>query len=119
MIKQDDIKESTYSLFGKGSYIKGNLTLVGNTHIYSTIEGDITHTDGSNLILEYSSKITGNIQGTDIVITGTFKGNLTSTGKVIIQPTAHVTGQIDCKNLIVQPGAFLEITGNASDEDAN
>lgn len=115
MIQLDDIKESNYSLIGKECYIKGDITLVGNTHIYSKIDGDITHTDNSTLVLEYSARIKGNINATDVVIIGKFKGKLVATGKVIIQPTARVTGEIECHNLIVQPGAFLEIKATAQE----
>ena len=113
MINTQEIQESDYSLFGKKSFIKGDLQLVGTTHIHSTIEGDITHLDGSTLILEFHSQVRGNINATNVIIMGSFDGNITAQGKVIIQPTAHVIGNIKCDSLLIQPGAFVEVTADA------
>ncbi len=117
MIQTTEIHESNYSLLGKHCKIQGDLTLRGTTHIFSEIKGSIKHSDDSTLILEHCSNVEGSITGTDVILIGTFNGTIHASGKVIIQPTAKVTGEINCQNLVVQPGAFLEITGTASCEN--
>lgn len=47
--------------------------------------------------------IKGNLQSkTDIRIDGTLEGNLNSEAKVIIGPSALITGDISCKSIVIQ-----------------
>ena len=57
-----------------------------------------TTTTAINLI-GAGTEITGDVNSnSDIRIDGTMKGNLKTTGKVVIGETGKVNGEIDCKN---------------------
>lgn len=111
MISVNEIKEDNYSHLGRNTIIKGEITLAGDTHINALLEGTITHTTGENLTLEYHSQVKGTLHGHNLTIMGEFTGDIICDGKVTIYPTARVKGTIECEQLIVQPGAHLEITG--------
>jgi cytoskeletal protein CcmA (bactofilin family) len=104
----EEIEESNYSLLGRKCNFKGEFTVAGKTYIHSTIEGKITSIDQETIVLEFHALVTGTIKAHDIIIFGSFHGDLKSTGKVVLRPTAKVTGSISCTDLIVMPGAFLD-----------
>jgi len=111
VISVNEIKEDNYSHIGKETKITGDITFSGDTHVNAHIEGTIHHTSGHHLTLEYHSLINGSIHGHNVTIMGQFTGDIICTGKVVIYPTAKVQGSIQCEQLVVQPGAHLEIKG--------
>lgn len=85
--------------------IEGNLIFKSPTIINSLIKGNIVSTD--EIIVEFESKIEGNISSPSIIIKGHVNGDITSTGKVELTSTASVIGRIKSYQLSVAPGAQL------------
>ncbi len=113
MITEQELQEERFSIIGKGCQIEGALHLIGTTHLYATINGNVYHQGEKEelLTIEFGAKINGNITGNNIIILGTINGDIKATGKVVIQPTANITGSIQCKTLLVEPGAVINIKG--------
>ncbi len=57
----------------------------------------------------------GNINCHNIEIHGQFEGTLKASGLVAIFPPASVTGDIQSEQLVVYPGAILNINGHTTD----
>ena len=85
--------------------VKGNIVEKERLMTDSKIEGDIT---ADALQTFESSKITGNINSSNVSVGGSLKGNINS-DKVRIRSTAVVDGVLNQKNLSIEDGAKLKI----------
>ena len=108
------IKNQDYSYYGIGSRLKGEIHLKGITHFASKFEGNIQVEDDADLYIEKDGSINGTINCNNIEIYGNIIGKLTAKGIVTIYPTGKLSGTVDSKNLIVYPGAILNIEGNTN-----
>jgi len=109
------IKDQNFSYLGKNSKMSGKFHLSGNTRISCDIDGEITMTDKSDLFIEPCASFIGTIHCHNIEVHGQFEGSLKASGIVSIYPPACVTGDIQCENLLVYPGAILNIDGHTTD----
>lgn len=107
-----DLKSFHYSFLGKDSKFKGEFELTGLTKLASMVEGKIKMDPSSPLVLESSCHFTGEIVCHNLEIFGKVNGKIHATGKVIIRPTAVVNGEIKASNIVVYPGAVLNIDGH-------
>lgn len=110
-----DVKTKNFSVIGRNSVLKGDFIFQGLTRISCEIEGKITTTEESMLILEKDSNISGDIKCHDIEIHGIFDGKINANGKIVAYPSAKVSGEIHCSSLIIYPGAFINIEGHAEE----
>ena len=85
--------------------IKGNITEKEKLITDSKIDGDIS---AETLQTYEGSKITGNINSSNVSLGGVSKGNINS-DKVRIKSTAEVDGVLNQKNLSIEDGAKLKI----------
>ncbi|MBK22385.1 MAG: hypothetical protein CME70_00145 [Halobacteriovorax sp.] len=100
-----DIREQNFSFFGKNSKLNGTFHLKGQTFIACSIEGDVYLDDDSDLTIEKTGSIKGQLHVHDLKIYGHIEGVIRSSGKVILYPGASVNGEITAENLVIQPGA--------------
>ena len=108
-----NLEQQDFSHFGKDSRISGIFKLAGPTMISAHLEGELIMEDNSDICIERDGHFNGKIKCSNIKIFGTFEGGLISTGKVEIFPSACITGEIKAFNLVVYPGAKLNIEGHA------
>lgn len=106
-----DIQKQDFSFLGKGSKISGVFHLQGPTHMSSEIDGEIFMKDKSDLCIEKSGCFIGNITCHNLEIYGHFEGSIESSGKVTVYPPANLTGKVKTKNLVIYPGATINIDG--------
>ena len=85
--------------------IKGDIVEKEKLMTDSKIEGDVT---AYSLQTFESSKITGNINSSNVSLGGALKGNINS-AKVRIISTADLDGVLNQKNLSIEEGAKLKI----------
>ncbi|MCK5074162.1 MAG: polymer-forming cytoskeletal protein [Bacteriovoracaceae bacterium] len=112
-----NIKEQDFSFWGQGSKIKGEFHLKGPTLLGSIVEGELVMTDNAPLCVEREGSFKGTVKCHDIEIYGSFEGILQATGRATIYPSATLLGTIRAHDLIVHPGATLNIEGHTSDHD--
>ena len=85
--------------------IKGNIVEKEKLVTDSKIDGDVT----ADVLQTYeSSKITGNVNSSNVSVGGSLKGNINS-DKVRIKSSADVEGVMNQKNLSIEDGAKLKI----------
>lgn len=106
-----DLKNQTFSYVGRGGKQVGEFTFLGNTHLNSIIQGKITVEGDSLLTIEKFAEINGEIECHNLELFGVFSGEIHSSGKVVIHPTATVSGKIFAKNFSIFPGAVVNIDG--------
>ena len=118
-MNQQQLADKQITIIGKNSFLKGQIELTGMVRVACKVEGTLIHTpisrEGQNqdlLILERESVFTGNIIAEDIEIYGKLTGDIKSKGRVIIHSGSEVSGTIAAFNLIIYPGASVEIEGH-------
>ena len=117
MIKDQDFHEFYYNVLGAKSRINGDLILSGDAIITSEIHGTLEMLNEGKLVLERGSFVKGKISAFDLEIFGTVEGDIVCSGLVSIRASAQVTGTIKSGRLVVYPGAILEMSTVASDQD--
>ena len=106
-----NIQDQEFSFFGEGSQIKGDFFLKGTTHLASRIEGSVEMDRETNLIIEPEGSLKGTVKCFDLELYGAFNGEIEAKGTVTIYPSAKFDGKIITKNLVVFPGATVNMTG--------
>ncbi len=110
------------NILGKHNKLKGSFLFKGLTRIACKIEGDIEHRALNEkdstlepLILERESEVIGDISGEYIEVFGKYQGNITGRSRVILHSGSHCKGIINSKDLVIYPGANVEIEGHTED----
>jgi cytoskeletal protein CcmA (bactofilin family) len=99
------INQQNFSFFGKGSKLNGTFHLKGQTFIACSIEGNLFLDDDSDLTIELSGSVKGNLDVHNLKVYGHIDGIIRSSGKVILYPGSSVEGEVTAENLVIQPGA--------------
>jgi len=101
--------ETIDTLVGTGSILQGDLEFTGGLRVDGHIKGHVSAQDSNNgtLVLSESGIVEGDINVPHVVINGTVKGNIASTGHVELQANAKITGDIHYKAVEMELGAVL------------
>lgn len=114
-----DLRQQSFTFIGSGSNLSGNFAFRGNTNIAGNLDGEIEMIDNAKLIINFLGTMRGKIKGHHIEIHGNFEGNIEATGHVKALPTAKIDGNIKAKDLIIYPGAKINIEGSTEQGPAN
>jgi cytoskeletal protein CcmA (bactofilin family) len=101
--------ETIDTLVGAGSVLQGDLEFTGGLRVDGHIKGHVSAHDSSNgtLVLSESGVIEGDVNVPHVVVNGTVKGNIASTGHVELQANANISGDIHYKAVEMELGAVL------------
>ncbi|MFT6408689.1 MAG: cytoskeletal protein CcmA (bactofilin family) [Arenicella sp.] len=101
--------ETIDTLIGAGSILQGDLEFTGGLRVDGHIKGHVSAQDSNNgtLVLSESGVIEGDVNVPHVVINGTVKGNIASTGHVELQANANISGDIHYKAVEMELGAVL------------
>lgn len=101
--------ETVDTLLGNGTVLQGDLEFSGGLRVDGHIKGHINALDTNNgtLVLSETGVIEGNVTVPHVVVNGTVKGNIISSGQVEMQSKAQVTGDIHYKAVEMELGASL------------
>ena len=83
--------------------MEGRYTCSGTVVIDATFKGDITSRD--TLVIGDHGAVHATVQTADLVVRGTFVGNVTATGRVELKRSARVTGDIEAPVIVMEEGA--------------
>lgn len=86
--------------------LEGTLECPGTFRVEGDVKGLLisTHT----LILGEEARVEGQIEGTDVVISGHFNGVIFAKGKVEIHNKGIATGEIHSHCLVIEPGGIFD-----------
>lgn len=112
-MNDQDFKDFNYNVLGAKSRVKGDLVLYGDAIINSHVEGSIEVQEHGKLILERGSSVNGRIKAFDLEIFGTVEGLIECSGTVSIRSSARVQGEIRSGNLVIYPGAIVEMKASS------
>lgn len=98
------------SLFSEGININGDISLNATSELRCSINGNISETVESKVILANSSKVVGNINVTTLIVDGNIKGDIT-VKNLIIESKACINGNISySESLEVKSGSIINGT---------
>ncbi|MBY0515770.1 MAG: polymer-forming cytoskeletal protein [Bacteriovoracaceae bacterium] len=103
----EDFKTSHFNIVGFGSKLNGEIHFEGRSSVGGDIKGQIIAAEKSLLIIEKTANVEGKIQGHDIEIHGTFKGELEAHGLLSLRPGCHVEGTLKAERIVIYPGAQI------------
>ncbi len=101
--------ETIDTLIGSGSILQGDLEFTGGLRVDGHVKGHLSaqDTNQGTLVLSESGVVEGDINVPHVVVNGTVKGNIVSSGHVELQASAKVTGDIHYKAVEMELGAVL------------
>ncbi|HLE11776.1 MAG: hypothetical protein A2504_15240 [Bdellovibrionales bacterium RIFOXYD12_FULL_39_22] len=114
-----NLASQNFSYFAKNSKLIGSFEMSGPTHLASHLEGELFMLSSATLYIERLGVFIGKINCHNLEIYGQFEGTIVSSGKVIIYPSAQVTGEIQCRNLLIMPGSSVNFTGHTTDANSS
>ena len=94
------------SLIGKNIKIVGEVTGSSDLTVDGRVEGKIRIS--KLLTIGPAGEVVAEIHGENVVVIGRVNGNVSADQKVILKPTAMVTGNISCQSFVVNEGASFE-----------
>lgn len=94
------------TLIGKNTKLSGKIEATGAIRVDGEIDGDII-ADG-NITIGIDGKITGNLEGSSIFISGTVYGNIKCSDYLRLGNTAKLIGDVEVKTLIIDENAIFE-----------
>jgi cytoskeletal protein CcmA (bactofilin family) len=109
----EDFKASRFNIIGKKTKLKGEIELDGKTSISGEIVGNIFASEGSDIVIEKSGRIHGNIQAFNVEIKGQVEGEIHARGTLSIKAGSQVSGIIQAERLVIYPGAQVNSKADA------
>src|SRR5437867_7994690 len=100
---------SEVTVVGKGARLEGNLVSAGSLRIDGQLKGKIT-AEG-DVSLSPQSEVDAEIRATNVVVGGTFKGNIIAANRTELAKGGKVDGNVTTKVLVVAEGA--QFTGQS------
>ncbi|MFM2306569.1 MAG: hypothetical protein RLZZ367_1238 [Bacteroidota bacterium] len=88
---------------GQGTVLNGDLSTEGDIRIDGKIIGNVT--SKAKTVVGATGVIQGNVFCQNAYVDGTVNGNIEVSELLILSKTAHVTGDIKIKKLVVEEGA--------------
>ncbi|MBL7073944.1 polymer-forming cytoskeletal protein [candidate division KSB1 bacterium] len=101
------------TIIGKESTIEGNIKVKNSLRIDGQIKGGVISTE--TVTIGADGLVEGDIQAKEIILGGRVIGNLSSTGRIILENQARLSGDLCTRKLIIDEGAVFE--GNCKMED--
>jgi cytoskeletal protein CcmA (bactofilin family) len=109
--KSTGIRQTKFAtLIAHDVTLSGNLVFSEGLRLDGHVQGDIRGKAGSQtlLVLSQLGSITGNVHGHDVVINGKIVGDVVAEHFVELQAAAHVTGNIEYRQLRMEAGATVD-----------
>ncbi len=93
------------TLIGAGTKIEGTINSSGSIRIDGEYKGTIN--SGGNLIVGQKGVADGEFNVKNATIGGKLKGKLIASEKILLESTAHLSGEIISQRLVIEEGAIF------------
>lgn len=94
------------SLLGVGVQCEGTARVEGTLRLDGAFHGNLEV--GETLIIGHSGSFTGRACGREVVIAGSFKGEVLGTEQVELQKGARMEGDVLTRSFVIEPGVHFE-----------
>ncbi|MBM7854390.1 cytoskeletal protein CcmA (bactofilin family) [Desulfohalotomaculum tongense] len=105
--KSDSINHSKVdTVIGDGTYINGDIKVDGVLRIDGKVDG---HVDiNGDVIIGPTGYVNADINGNNVTVAGEVHGNITLKGKLELDSTAKLYGDIEVSKLVINEGAIFK-----------
>lgn len=93
------------TVIGVGARLDGNLISAASLRIEGKITGQVS-AEG-DVIVAPEAEVEADIKATNVILAGTYRGNITASGRLELSSTAKVEGNLSCASLAVEEGALF------------
>ncbi|MBU0507516.1 polymer-forming cytoskeletal protein [bacterium] len=98
------------TLLSKDTEIRGSVKTQGPIRIDGSVIGDLT--SAKTITIGATGVVDGNVTGEDVIIAGKVKGTLTARGKIALESTAQIEGDLHTSRLSIAEGAMFRGQSN-------
>jgi len=105
-----------FSFIGQGTNLQGNIRFEGETKIAGLVKGEIRSGDFP-LSIEPTGKFEGTIYCHNLFVYGDIKGDINSTGRVILFPSSSFRGNLITGQLVIHPGACVNMDAKTEESE--
>lgn len=102
---KDDHKK--FSIIDEGFTVDGTVTGKGRLVIKGVVKGAVS---GDNVVIAEEGAVYAEAKATVLTIGGTFDGQVEVDKELIILATGKCSGQVKCRDLVVEAGGLLNAT---------
>lgn len=106
-MKKEDQKK--FSIIDRGFTVDGTVAGTGRLVIKGTVKGAVT---GDNVVIAEEGSVFAEARCSEMTIGGNFDGQVEVTRALVILSTGNCSGQVTCKDLVVEAGGRLNATVN-------
>lgn len=99
------VQDEVETVVGPSVNVEGDFASEGNIVVKGTVSGSVF--TSKHLTVEMGAKIIANVRAGSATVAGEVKGNMKIKESLELVSTSKVLGDIDVKNLKVEPGALL------------
>jgi cytoskeletal protein CcmA (bactofilin family) len=97
-------KSKGLSIIDKGLTVEGTVKAEGKLIIAGSMQGTLT---GNEVVTVEGSHVSAQVKVQDLVVAGSFEGDITAYGSLRILKTGNIGGTIMCKDLSLEAGGRL------------
>lgn len=90
------------------SFFEGHLSKCESVSVEGRFEG--SHLIAREIFIGRSGRVRSSLKADSVIVEGTLIGNIEASVRVILMPSARVTGGISTHELIIQKGVLFEGT---------
>jgi len=98
------------TLLARDTEIRGSVRTQGPIRVDGSVIGDLT--SSKTVTIGASGVVEGNVTGEDIIVAGKVKGTLTARGKIALDSTAQIEGDLHTARLSIAEGAVFRGQSN-------
>ena len=99
-------KEEMKAFLGEGTEFEGKLSFTGSVRLDGRFKGEI-FSEGT-LVIGDSAFVEGEIDVSEIIISGEIKGNITASKRIEIRSPGKVFGNIQAPVVMIEEGVIFE-----------
>ena len=94
------------TIVGKGTVVQGDLKVKNSLRIDGIVKGNVNTTD--TVIVGKDGEVEGRVHAKHLLLGGKVKGNVFASGRVFLESSASVFGDIKAVRLVVDEGAIFD-----------
>jgi cytoskeletal protein CcmA (bactofilin family) len=95
--------DSTGSVLGRGTRVRGRVQGDGDLRVEGQIEGDVNLS--GELVIDDGAEVTGDVEALAVTIGGALRGDVSARGAVTIRASARVAGNLGGTEVSLEEGA--------------
>jgi cytoskeletal protein CcmA (bactofilin family) len=101
-----DANDGDVTVLGRGARLEGDFVISGSIRIEGQFKGHIAA--GGSVVLSPGSVVDADIEGEDVSVGGTLRGNVHAKNRAEVTSAGRLQGDIASRALIVAEGAYFE-----------